>query len=193
MKKLLTFITIILFSLNVNAQVDSLTGCMGIKFGSSTSKVKSMVTSKNAGFNLYHNQTDLVSYTEGTFACRSCIGAIFSFHDDKLHTIKILLESKYDPKCYDLYLEVREELSKKYGIEPNEIHKYRSPYREGDGYISTGIKLGYIDIASYFNFPDGNVLTIEITKSLSIMLVYQDTNLASTAIEEKNKDLNKDY
>lgn len=193
MKKILLFIGLFLINFYSNAQTDSLTGCMGIKFGYTTSQVRTAVTNKNVGFNLYTNTPDIVSYTEGKFAGRTCVGAVFAFYDNKLHTIKILLNPEYEPKSYDLYLEVRGELSEKYGLSYTESHIYRSPYSEGDGYVTSAVKGGYADITSYFIFPDGNVLVIEITKSLSVMLTYQDSKLAGKSIDENNDKRIKDY
>lgn len=193
MKKILLFIGLLFITFYSNAQTDTLTGCMGIKFGFTTTQVRTAITSKNAGFNLYTNTPDIVSYTEGKFAGRTCVGAVFAFYENKLYTIKILLDPEYEPKTYDLYLEVREELSQKYGLNYTEAHIYRSPYSEGDGYLTTAVKSGYVDIGSYFIFPDGNVVSIEITKSLSVMLTYQDSKMATKSVEENNNKRSKDY
>jgi len=179
-----------LLTLGVNAQ--ELTGCMGISFGDSKSKVRSLIATKQ-GFEFYKETPTTLSYTNGTFAGRKCIGAVFHFYDNQAHTLVMLVEVENAPKVMDLYQEVVSELSEKYGIQAENAHVYRPPYTEGDGYTASAISNGYVDIMSVFRFADGNVISVTITKGLTVKVTYQHSSLAGTAIDANNKQRAKDY
>jgi hypothetical protein len=191
MKKLFLIIIFTILGLITNAQT-TLKGCMGINFGDSKSQVKAVMNTKK-DFNPYKDESDGLSYTEGSFAGHEAVGAIFKFYQDKLHTIIILLEIKQEPKAMDFYYEVLNDLKDKYGVMYDKGHVYRSPYFAGDGYTVSGIKMGYIDIQSLFTFDDTNALAVSITSDISLKIVYQDGHLIDAAIEaEKNKQ-KQDY
>lgn len=190
MKKLL-FIILTFFSIVANAQT-TLKGCMGINFGDSQSHVRSVMSTKQ-GFHPYKDETGGLSYTEGSFAGHKAVGAIFRFYQDKLHTIVILLEIDPEPKAMDFYYEILNDLKDKYGIMYEKSHVYRSPYFEGDGYTVSGIKMGYIDIGSVFSFDDTNVIGVDITKTMSLKLTYQDGHLIDAAIEADKNKHEQDY
>lgn len=191
MKRLLTSLTLLLTIVTANAQT-TLKGCMGINFGDSQSHVRSVMSTKK-DFNPYKDEPGGLSYTEGNFAGNKAVGAIFKFHQDKLHTIVILLEIEQEPKAMDFYYGILNDLKDKYGIMYEKSHVYRSPYFAGDGYTISGIKMGYIDISSLFSFDDTNVIGVEITTSISLKLTYQDGHLIDAAVEaEKNKQ-KQDY
>lgn len=191
MKKLLSIISIILITISVNAQT-TLKGCMGIEFGDSQSHVRSVMTTKQ-GFEPYKNEPGGLSYTGGSFAGHKAVGAIFRFYQDKLHTIVILLEIEPEPKAMDFYYEILNDLKDKYGVMYEKNHVYRSPYFEGDGYTVSGIKMGYIDIGSIFSFDDTNVIGVDITKSMSLKLTYQDGHLIDAAVEADKNKHQQDY
>lgn len=190
MKKLL-FIILTLFSTIANAQT-TLKGCMGINFGDSKSHVRSVMSTKT-DYHPYKDEPGSLSYTEGSFAGHTTVGAIFKFYQDKLHTIVILLEVPQEPKVMDFYYEILNDLKDKYGIMYDKNHIYRSPYFAGDGYTVSGIKMGYIDIGSMFSFDDTNVIGVDITSSISIKLTYQDGHLIDEAIEAEKDKQKQDY
>lgn len=192
MKKLL-FLFAILFSTSIFAQ-QTLTGAMGLEFGMSESQAK-QIMSNRAGFEFYKENpiNNTVSYTNGIFAGRQCVGAILHFYNHKLHTIVVLVESKPEAKTLDLYNEVIGELQVRYNLIPKEYHNYRSPYSAGDGYTLSAIKLGYADLTTLFAFGDSNVISVNITQSLSLKLTYQHTELAGPAIDAQSKEKSKDY
>lgn len=191
MKKLLTVLLISFTSVFSNAQT-SLKGCMGINFGDSQSHVRSVMSTKD-GFHAYKDEDGSLSYTEGNFAGHTAIGAVFKFHQDKLHTIIILLEIPQEPKAMDFYYGILNDLKDKYGVMYEKNHVYRSPYFAGDGYTVSGIKMGYIDIGSLFSFDDTNVIGVDITSSISIKLTYQDGHLIDAAVEAAKNKQKQDY
>lgn len=193
MKKFLIFIISVLVYSNSFSQATELTGCMGIKFGSTKEQVKEAVISKRAGFQTYKDEVSYISYTNGTFAGRECVGAIFMFYNNKLHTVKILLREDQDPKVFDLYKTVVSELETKYNTSAEKHHIFKKPYYEGDGYTVSAIKMGYADIASYINFADNNVISISITENLTTMILYQNTDMAQEAIDNNNQKRSQDY
>lgn len=193
MKKIIFAIITVLIPFFGLAQNESLGGCMGIKFGTNVNQVKESIKSKNLGFKIYGDTPELVSFTGGFFAGHECVGAIFYFYNNSLHTVKILLSVKQSPKAFEFYEEIVGEVQSKYGIIPVKSHVFRSPYYEGDGYTASAIKSGYADIMSLFTFQDNNAISVKITENLDVMLTYQDSKLASVAIDENNKKIQGDY
>lgn len=190
MKKLL-LIAALLLNFTVDAQ--NLSGCMGINFGDSKQSVRTTMDAK-PGFN-FNKEIPSVgfSYLNGTFAGRDCIGAVFQFYNNQLHTIKVLVEVKNQPSTMDVYYEIVSELKEKYGVTPEYFHKYKYPYSANDGHTVTAIKLGYADIGCLFSFPDSRYLSVTVTESLSINLTYQDGVLAAPALNEVDETKKKDY
>ena len=192
MKKLLLLLAI-LVSFGAQAQT-TLNGCMGINFGDSKSQVKTVMSSKE-GFEFYreNTETNTVSYINGSFAGRKAVGAVFHFYEDKLHTITVLLQVEYEPKAMDLYYDVVSDLKSKYEITPTQNHVFRYPFQEGDGHTVTALKRGYADVSTLFGFNDNNALTVSVTESISIKIVYQHTDLAEQAINKQNQQNKNDY
>lgn len=190
MKKLfLVLCSVLTFS--ANAQ--ELTGCMGISFGESKEKVRSAMDSK-PGFEFNKEVPGVgFSYLNGTFAGRDCIGAVFQFHNNQLHTLKVLVNVETQSAVMDLYYSIVAELKEKYGVTPEYFHKYRYPYAANDGHTVTAIKLGYADIECLFTFPDSRYISVAVTKSISINLTYQDGVLAAPALNEVDQTNKKDY
>lgn len=192
MRKFLTAVMLLLCSATF-AQ-EKLTGAMGLDFG--ISKEQAMeVMSKKAGFEFYREMAvgKTISYTNGIFAGRQCVGAVLHFHENKLHTIVILLESKPEAKTVDLYDEVVGDLQVRYNLIPKQYHQFKSPYEAGDGYTVSAIRLGYADLTTLFAFGDSNVISVNITQACSIKLTYQHTVLAEPAINQQNSERTKDY
>lgn len=191
MKKLLLALAI-LFSTVANSQ--QLTSCMGIEFGDSKQTVMTKMNSKPE-FTFYKANTEgtTLSYTNGKFAGRQCVGAVFFFYDNQVHTVTILIDPGQSIKVMDVYKEIVAELKDKYLVEPFQSHKYQNPYYEGDGYTVSAIRLGYAEIATYFTFPDENAILVEITSELSVKVQYQHTKLARLFFSDKNKQRTNDY
>ena len=194
MRKLLLLLTFIVTSLVTQAQEQQLTGCMGIQFGDSKETVLTKMKSKPE-FKYYRTstETNTISYMNGKFAGRECVGAVYHFYDNQLYSITILLDPGLKTKALSLYETVGDELFSRYGIEPVKAHKFQNPYTEGDGYTTTAISLGYADLKSYMLFPDENIICLSITNSLSVSIEYQHTSLAQSAINERNKKRTTDY
>lgn len=192
MKKIILAMSM-LIGLNAYAQT-SLTGAMGLKFGGSRLETKSAMASKS-GFEFYKesSETNSISYMNGSFAGHTAVGAVMHFYNDQLHTITILLDVEQEPKATDLYYEVIGELKNKYNINPDQAHYFRYPYTEGDGHTVTALKKGYADMVTMFKFDDGNVISVSITSSISIKLVYQNTKLADLAVNKNNEKRSVDY
>lgn len=191
MKKLLLVLAI-LFSTVANSQ--QLTGCMGIEFGDSKQTVMTKMNSKPE-FIFYRENPEngTVSYTNGKFAGRQCVGMVYFFYDDQAHTITILVKPEQAIKIVDVYNEIVSELKNKYMVESFQSHKYQEPYAEGDGFTVSAIRLGYAEIATYFTFPDENAISVEITTELSIKVQYQHTKLARLFFSNSDEKRVNDY
>lgn len=192
MKKVLLVFAVLLSTV-VSAQT-SLTGCMGLEFGDSKQTVMSKMSTKTSfKFNTENKKTNTISYLDGTFGGRSCIGAVYHFYDDQLHTVTILVDADPDTKAIDVYEAVVRDLETKYGCTAERANTYQKPYYPNDGYTLGAIRLGYVELNAFFVFEDTNVLSLTITPSLSVKVVYQHSGLAKTAIQERDKQNAKDY
>lgn len=189
MKKLLLVLAV-LFSFNGYAQ--EMTGCLGNKFGESVSTVKQTMAGKPE-FEFNKQVPTGISYLGGKYGAYNCVGVVFQFYNDKLHTIKVLVDPDAVPKILDNYYAIVTDLRNKYGVEPQYAHRYRYPYEANDGHTVTAIRNGYADIACLFQFPEDKAIVIEITQTLTIKISYQDGKLADAAINENEKKNQSDY
>lgn len=190
MKKLLT--TLLCIGMMWVANGQQLTGCMGVNFGSSTDQVKAIIGAK-PGVELYTNTPETISYLNGKWGSRNCVGSIFKFYQNQLHSIVILVEAPAKPQIMDLYNEIVNDLENKYGVSFIKSHNFKYPYEEGDGHEMTAIKGGYATIASYVTLADGNSMAVSITESLSVKVEYQHAELIQKAIDVQKENNNKDY
>jgi hypothetical protein len=193
MKKLSLLVIALCCSFITQAQ-STLTGCMGINFLSSYAEVKAEMA-KKTDFEVYKDDpvTGTLSYTEGSFAGRKAVGALFNFYEDKLHTMSVIIEVVQKPQVTEIYYDIIQELESKYEIKMDQYHNFKYPYKEGDGHTETALKLGYAKMESYYIFPDGNALSVKITSALSVLLEYQHTAQAKKGIDAKNAKRSTDY
>jgi hypothetical protein len=62
-------------------------------------------------------------------------------------------------------------LVSKYGSPADEIREFRYPYTAGDGYTTTGIRLGKVDIRSTWKLGDYMAI-VQIRSDLNIFMLY---------------------
>lgn len=136
--------------------------------------------------------TDLGSivYSKGSFAGKKFYFILFDHcQPHGLHTVKTVYDSSESSYASD-YSELVDLFKKKYG-EPKSYRLFRRPFEDGDGYEWTAIRTGKASIASYWQHPSGDIISIEVSKVGAIVLSYQSTTVFRQCQEsEDNVTLN---
>jgi hypothetical protein len=202
MKKLIIFISIILFTITTNAQ--ELTGFMGIPFGSTKTEIKSMFLSKNPSAKIHTDDTKSLTFTDFNFGGRKAIAVIFGINGEgKMHTAIVLLNNDNDDEVFDLYDDVVSDINNKYHYRDvnNEIWKY--PYDKSDKYQhgTTAMKLGkctlqsmwYFDVNDPSSHDDDNIIAVENTESCSVKITYQNGIMISDVVSKNKEKNSQDY
>ena len=82
------------------------------------------------------------------------------------------------------YENFKEIMTKKYGTPTSEHSFFRSPYHAGDGYEETAVKVEKAVFSSYWFNKNGASIGCEISKYMSIKIVYEnDANMAISKSE----------
>ncbi len=82
------------------------------------------------------------------------------------------------------YENMKESYIKKYGKPSLDIHRFESPYYEGDGYELSAIKMKKATFATKWVFENGEIFLTIIGKS--VVIYYTDS--VNEAIKDKEKD-----
>ena len=204
MKKLIT-VLFILFTLKASSQQTELKGAAGIEFGMTKEVVNGVMNTMHKDAKFREIKKNQIFYDGGTWAGRSVFMWAFSFTDSgKLHTMVIVLNPKFDSDIFDLYKDVVEDLSGKYGPpkEDDVYELWKYPYSADDKYTHgvTAIKTGKCSFSTFYWFPgsDGslegnrNSIYVKITEFVSVWVKYQDGVLATEVVEKNNAAKQKD-
>lgn len=193
--------TILFMLLMVNiATAEELNGIMGIQFGSSKATVKAQFMAKQPEATIYTDKPKTLTFQDTKFGGRKSLGIIFAFtDDDKLHTIIVLIDPEFESKAFSLYDEINQEINEKYHTYDKQWEDYTYPYDKSDRYSHgvTALKIGKLDVATTWNFPDStgedNVIQTTITSNISVKITYQNGYLINQVVS-KNKEKNSaDY
>ena len=192
MKKLtFSLILSLLFGLT-QAQTNTLEGFLKSKWGSSTTEVKE----NNAGKGyLYYDgegadENNLI-VLEADFAGESDCLIIWKFTSNKLFEGTVLISPDLKARAMEQYEQMSSKISGKHGTgETYESYDY--PYEKGDGHWETAFKLGKGNLSTYWNFDDGNIISMTLTENLSIRVTYQSTDLVSEAVRKQEADNSDD-
>ena len=174
-----------------------LDGFWGIAFGTNVEEAKRLMLAKE-GVTLDIKQTteNRLIFDVHTFAGRTPKFVALAFVNDQLHTAKVNFLSKPEAQTQDLFDAIKADIDAKYYLTKENYRLFKSPYADGDGYELQGIKLGKGDVVAFWRFkrPDGheNMLAIEITDKLYVVLTYQDENLAKSALQSHQEKSRQD-
>lgn len=202
MKNLITFISIILLTISVNAQ--ELTGFMGIPFGSTKSEIKTAFLNKNPNAKIHTDEATTLTFTNFTFGGRKAVAVVFGLNDQgKMHTAIVLLDNDNDDEVFELYDNVVSDINEKYHYRDvnNEIWKY--PYERSDKFQHgvTAIKIGkcslqsmwYFDIGDPSTHDDDNIICVENTQSCTVKITYQNGIMINEVVSKNKKKDSQDY
>jgi len=192
-------LTILLISVCISATSQTLEGFMGIKFGASSETVKHTMSARpECRLNKQYSTEESLAFEGAMFAGRQTAIILFSFVNNKFYTASVFIIPSLESEAIELFNTIKEELDEKYFSTREYFETYKYPYEKGDGYTESAIKQGKASFIAFWAFQDAdssnkNFISLEIGKSLSIIITYQDGNLikeASMLAKEKNY---KDY
>ena len=197
MKKIITLLTILLFSAtSLSAQYHL--EFKGIPINGTTEQFASAL--KEKGYEIYKNDSEYY-YLSGTFSTKEVnIIAVPSPATNTVWKVRVIFPSS--DSWFTLKNEsntLKKNLAEKYTKERS-YEFFSSPYKEGDGYETTAIFAGKCTWSSFFtcNDPDGikcGSLMLDIKKmgtKAAIVLDYEDETNSKIFSLEKNAAYTED-
>lgn len=193
MKKLFTIILTLLLSIVVFGQ-QKLYAPLGLSFGGSI-QASRQVLDKLGTFDKITNPTygKALIYTDIKVGSTKADAVVAKFVNNKLFEVGFLYGVE-DNNIESVYEKLCKIISDKYG----EGHSYRlftDPYFDGDGYFMQALKVGKLNISTFWSsrFSNSDAIWIEIETSGIIALSYQDGKLLLEAIELNNSKDNASF
>jgi hypothetical protein len=189
----LLFIVVVPTSLFAQSEIPELTGAMGLTFGMNKITVKAILLQKGAEF--HDEGTNNLSFRTIPIGTKKADMGIAQFVNDKLHTIKLFFLPDVEGNTQALYDELQGTLTDKYG-KPDSNRHFDGIYQDGDGNEMQAIREGHGTIASYWNFKNDNIVSLEIGNvgyNMHVIIVYQDDKLLSEAIAQKKSKDNTEF
>lgn len=151
-----------------------LTGSLGLTFGMNQQSAKSIMASKK--IDLAESTIKYLAYRNVPIGTMTANTVVVQFVNNKMHTIKVLFLPDLEAKSQELYNDLAEILTLKYGKAESYRH-FKTPYEDGDGYEMQAVKLGKADIASYWECANRRSVSLEIipfADKVGVTILYQD-------------------
>lgn len=206
MKKTLILTWLMLcYIITMNAQQSPIDGFWGIKFGSSKAYVSEAMLAK-PGCKLTDVTTNELDenlwFSGADFAGSKPEWFCFTFLKDKLISITVLIAPLSQSGVFNLYNELSDGISLKYGVPTKTAEVYSIPFEKGDGHELLAIQSEKANISKIWRQTTikdgkesffGKIIFLTITKSAEVSLIYYDEGpceLVSKLNKAKNsKDL----
>jgi hypothetical protein len=175
----------------------ALEGFMGIPWGANKEKVKSVLLAREgATLDPKATKGEYVVCDGGKFGGKRVEWITVLFAEDQMCKALVAIQ----PKEHEVINEFHEwvsALSEKYGPPSRKWEFFSSPYKDGDGYETTAIRVGKGTYAAAWEFPpqgggEADSIFIEITDELFINISYENAKLMSRATEKKKAKDSKD-
>ncbi len=182
MKKKLFIIVIFLISFSTIGQtidtsqiMKSFDAPIGLSFGNSISQVKYTLAKRGGVIDITNSKKELLIYNQVKVGSKMSEMVQLSFVEDKLFNVVIVYKELEESVQYE-FDQLKNTLDNKYG-RSTYWRSIESPYKDGDGNEMLAIKTGKGSIYSFWKLKNGGI-TLGISKSLLIMLEYEDYELA---------------
>ena len=189
-KSLITMMFLTVFGFYGQAQNTSLDGFLKSNWGQSLAEVTANNSAK--GYEYFEGLgDDMLAVTGANFAGTSDCMIIWMFTSDKLFQGIVSITPDLEAKAMSEYDNMKTKISGKYG-EGKTYESYDYPYDEGDGHWETAFKLGKGHLDTFWNFEDGNSLSMKLGEDLAIKIVYQSTELVAEKIKQRDAANNDD-
>jgi hypothetical protein len=196
--KNITIMLISLLSFNIHGQTTEeiplnekiLTAPIGLSFGMSPAQVKVVMAKKKSIPDLKLSKKDRLIFNKVKVGPKTTNFIMMLFVDGKLFDVMMFYD-ELEANLQERFDVLKETLDNKYGS--GEYYRnFESPYHDGDGYEMQAIRLGKGSISSYWTFKNATI-SLEITESLDIKLVYEDEKLAKNFFDRKKAKEESDF
>lgn len=170
----------------------------GIKFGLSQDSAFNIM--KQKGYETYmttRNEQSII-FNNCSFAGKKVIGIALLFVDNQFYAGRVIFKPDLDINILKLYYSIQSDINTKYYETTKCAENYMWPYKTRDNNFLTAIRSGKANILSIWEFYKENKtghtgITLKVTPSLTVELVYQDDNLLDLAIEKRKQENMQDY
>lgn len=187
--KRLVLILFALFHMGVNAQTKSHLEFKGIPItGNMTSIVSKL---KTQGYELTESRDDSAQL-KGQFANEECTVVVLATPKSKtVYQISVLLSENATWRSLKSdYNNLKEQLSKKYNVQPESIEVFLDPYYEGDGYELQALEKYKCIYMSDFGLADGKI-QLAMFYDARVILMYIDA-IGNNLNEQEKKQSSYD-
>lgn len=175
------------------AEPATLDGFLGLPWGASSQQIKNLM--KTRPKTTLKSEDQKVIIYESTFAGEDAEIGFFIYQDKMWQAVILINFEEYEViKKWKTFCE---DISQKYGFSGEKYYFFESPYYERDGYEEQAIRRGKGTAFAFWEFQkqDGSAsdyISCEITTSLSLLLRYQNGQLASIAVNAYKKEKSAD-
>lgn len=205
MKKLTLALSLLIASFGAMAQTEPMTSVFGIELGSNKKQVKDQLMSKQPECKLYSGTDMSLIFEKVKWGAYKTYMVVFQFSDeDRLHTVKILVEPDHCQNVFRLYDEITGVINERYYTTNSKVERYSYPYQKSDKYkyTATMVKNGKVAMQSLWSFDnlktpdnedDDNHINVSVTDDCLVAVSYQDGLIIEGVIAKKKQKDSKDY
>lgn len=189
MRKILAFIIIcVLSTFEIMAQENHLT-FKGIPINGNVSDFVNKM--KEDGFTLKQTFSDGSAVMEGKFADKYCDLYVLATPTSKtVWKVAVMLKKEYTnwPDIESDYNELKNLYSIKYGSPLDDFSFFSSPYKLGDGYEMTALRMDKCSYMVLYKVEDIGHIAINMTTLCKISIAYEDSiNAKVKDVESKTR------
>ena len=167
---------------------------LGIPWGASPQEVDQAMLKRNATRVEAMDNGEIIIYSD-TFIGKEAQIAFYYFENKMYQAGAFISSPEY--QVIDDWKEICDLIAEKYGKPTNKYFYFKSPYSNGDGFETQALQLGKATAAWYWFFPvlkdkEDNVVSCTINTSLTIIIIYQNGELAAEAAAAQKKQKSND-
>lgn len=195
MKKTLLIALLLIPFLGISQTTKPVDGFLGIKFGSSRAEVAAALNAKGGIINKAQSTPNLLSYKNIKLGHRNAAVFLVKFFNNKAFEADFLFDAEMDAKTLEYYKELVSDINENYG-KGQENNKYQEPYNaeDDDGIKINAIQNGKAEFETVWeSSPTKNTISTSISTELTVVLTYQDSNLADQAINNQKSKEKADF
>lgn len=153
-----------------------------------TGKMSNMISQlQTVGFE-FDTKEGIYAKLDGKFANEDCEVAIVATPKSKeVYMIMVIFDNA--TSWYSLksdYLELKKQLKEKYGVKPDSIERFISPYYEGDGYELSATSNDKCIYSSRYYLDNGEIVLNIANKHLTIYYIDKNGNKINEKEEQEN-------
>lgn len=171
---------------------------LDVPFGSAAEDVKQRISLRyDSVFDEANSNTDTLFFNGISFGGRPTRFILLLFHENKFCKACVYFRADNENRVLPTYLEIKDELNKKYFKSEQDYQNFKSPYDKDDGFTITAIAKDKADFSCYWNFKSNGIeedyISLKINDDLDIVLAYENGDLMEQLITRNKKDSSADY